>query len=159
MALEVIGISELRISKDPGDILITYSLGSCIGLAVYDPVAKVGGMLHYMLPLSKIAPDKARVKPGMFGDTGIPKLLSDILAAGGSKSRLVLKVAGGAEMMDKHKFFNIGSRNYSILKKILWKNSILINSKDIGGFKSRTLKLEMETGKVTIKSSDGVIEL
>ncbi|MFH2035216.1 MAG: chemotaxis protein CheD, partial [Candidatus Zixiibacteriota bacterium] len=82
MSLKILGISEIYVSNVPGDVLITYSLGSCIGLTAYDPVVKVGGMIHYMLPLSKIAPEKAKAKPGMFADTGIPALLNQILNLG-----------------------------------------------------------------------------
>jgi chemotaxis protein CheD len=160
MAVKTIGISEILVSNEPTDELITHSLGSCIGLSVYDPFAKVGGMMHYMLPLSKIAPAKAKVKPGMFGDTGIPMLLRQVLDLGGSKGRLIVKAAGGSELMDQNKFFNIGERNYLVLQKILRKNNIFIKAEDIGGNLSRTLKLELSTGRVTVKSaSGGVIEL
>jgi len=159
MSLKVLGISEMFASKTPGDVLITYSLGSCIGLAVYDPVVRIGGMIHYMLPLSKIAPDKARVKPGMFGDTGIPLLLNKLLELGAAKDRLVVKAAGGAELLDQNKVFNIGERNYIVLRKLLWKNNILIKSEDIGGNYSRTLKLEIDSGLTTIKTREGEREL
>ncbi|GAG07508.1 unnamed protein product, partial [marine sediment metagenome] len=107
MSLRVLGISEIQVSKTPGDILITYSLGSCIGLTIYDPVVKIGGMIHYMLPLSKIAPDKARAKPGMFADTGIPLLLKKALELGAAKDRLIVKAVGGSQLMDQNKVFNI----------------------------------------------------
>ncbi len=160
MALRIISISEIFVSKDPAEELVTHSLGSCIGLTVYDAVAKVGGMIHYMLPLSKIAPGKAKDKPGMFADTGVPTILRKVLSMGATKERLIVKAAGGSELLDKNKFFNIGERNYLILRKILWKNNILIKAEDIGGHLSRTLKLEIDTGRVTVKStSRGVIEL
>jgi len=159
MSLKVLGISEIQASKTPGDVLITYSLGSCIGLSVYDPVAKVGGMIHYMLPLSKIAPDKAKSKPGMFADTGVPLLLKKVLELGGAKERLIVKAAGGSELMDQNRVFNIGERNYLVLRKLLWKNNILIKAEDVGGNFSRTLRLEIDTGYTTIKTRDGESEL
>ena len=159
MSVVVLGISDLHVSKNPEDILITYSLGSCIGLTVYDPEAKVGGMIHYMLPLSKIAPDKAAAKPAMFADTGVPLLLKKMIQLGGAKNRLVIKVAGGSQLMDQNKVFNIGERNYLVLHKILWKNNILIKSEDIGGNLSRTLRMEINSGLTTVKSSQGVMEL
>lgn len=159
MAQKVLGISELIASKTPGDVLITYSLGSCIGLTVYDPVVRVGGMIHYMLPLSKIAPDKAKTKPGMFGDTGIPLLLRRVLELGASKERLVVKAAGGSELLDQNKIFNIGERNYLVLRKLLWKNNMLIDSEDIGGNYSRTLRLDIDTGHTTVKTREGEIEI
>lgn len=159
MSMRVLSISDLLVSKNPADVLITYSLGSCIGLTVYDPVVKVGGMIHYMLPLSKIAPDKARAKPAMFGDTGIPLLLRKVFDLGAIKDRIIVKAAGGSELMDQNKVFNIGERNYLVLRKILWKNNILINSEDIGGNYSRTLRLAIDSGLTTLKTREGEKEL
>ncbi len=159
MSLVVVGISDIRVSSNPEDVIITYSLGSCIGVTAYDPMARVGGMIHYMLPLSKISPEKADLKPGMFADTGIPALLNEIITMGASKSRLVVKVAGGSQLMDQNKVFNIGERNFLVLRKILWKNNILINASDVGGMLSRTLRFQLDTGKVTVKSSRGENEL
>ncbi len=159
MGLVVLGISDLQVSNKADDILITYSLGSCIGVAAYDARAKVGGMIHYMLPLSKISPEKAAIKPGMFADTGIPLLLKSLFTMGATKDNLVLKVAGGSHLMDQNKVFNIGERNYLILRKLLWKNNMLIKSEDVGGNLSRTLRMELATGFTTVKSSQGVREL
>jgi len=121
MAQRIVGISDYCVSSDADDTIVTYSLGSCVGVTIFDPVARVGGLIHYMLPLSKIAPDKARVKPAMFADTGIPVLLKKIIALGGSKSRMVVKVAGGSKLMDQNKVFNIGERNYLVLRKLRMK--------------------------------------
>jgi chemotaxis protein CheD len=159
MPQRIVGISEYCVSNNPVDELITFSLGSCVGVSVYDPVARIGGLIHYMLPLSKISPEKAKAKPGMFGDTGIPLLLQQMLSEGGAKNRLVVKVAGGSTLMDDNKLFNIGERNYLVLRKILWKNNILIDAEDIGGHLSRTMRLSVETGRVTVKSAKGVLEL
>lgn len=159
MAVKVVGISEIHVSKSIDDVIITYSLGSCIGVTAYDPVAKIGGLIHYMLPLSKISPDKAKTKPAMFADTGVPMLLKQVLSMGGEKKRLVVKVAGGSQLMDQNKVFNIGERNYLILRKILWKNNVLIDSEDVGGNFSRTVRLEIGSGQVTVKTSKGVSEL
>jgi chemotaxis protein CheD len=159
MPTAIVGISDIYVSTNPNEEIVTHSLGSCIGMTVYDPKAMVGGMIHYMLPLSKISPEKAKVKPGMFADTGIPALLKKVLSAGAAKDRLVVKIAGGAQLMDQNKIFNIGERNYLVLRKLLWKNRILIDKEDVGGLASRTMRLEMNTGRVTIKSGKGVIEL
>ncbi len=159
MPTAIVGISEIYVTKNSEEDIITYSLGSCIGMTVYDPEVRVGGMIHYMLPLSKISQEKAKVKPGMFADTGIPILLRKVLVAGAAKDRLIVKVAGGSQLMDQNKTFNIGERNYLVLRKLLWKNRILIKNEDVGGSESRTMRLEMETGRVTIKSGKGVMEL
>lgn len=159
MGLCTVGISDIRISNSVGESLITYSLGSCIGVAVYDPVQKLGGMIHYMLPQSKISPEKAMIKPAMFADTGIPLLLDSLCAEGAAKDRLILKVAGGAQLMDDNKLFNIGERNFLMLRKIIWTYNILIRGQHVGGNIARTLKLDIATGKVVVKFAGGEIEI
>jgi chemotaxis protein CheD len=159
MSVQTVGISEIKVSDQPEDILVTYSLGSCIGVAMHDPVAGVGGMIHYMLPTSKNSPDKAKSRPGMFADTGIPLLVKGLFKSGATKKNLIVKVAGGAQLMDPNKIFNIGERNFLMLRKLLWKNNVLIKAQDVGGMLSRTMRLEISTGRVTIKSSEGVTEL
>ncbi|NIA14831.1 MAG: chemotaxis protein CheD [Nitrospiraceae bacterium] len=154
-----IGISEIQISNRPEDVLITYSLGSCVGLTLYDPVARAGGMIHCMLPLSKIDPDKAKANPFMFTDTGVPALIQEVLSMGGLMKRLVAKVAGGASLLDQQGTFKIGERNYIVLRKVLWKNNILIAAEDTGGTKARTMSLYMDTGKTYIKSLGQLTEL
>jgi len=153
--LRVVGISEMYVSCDPSDTIITYSLGSCLGVVAYDPAMKVGGMLHCMLPLSKIDPAKAQSKPCMFTDTGVPLLLQELFNRGARRSNLVLKVAGAASLLDEQGLFKIGERNYTVLRKVLWKNSILIAAEDVAGTVSRTVSLYMDTGRTTIKASAG----
>jgi chemotaxis protein CheD len=145
-------ISDMKVSEDPGEILVTYSLGSCVGLALFDRVAGVGGMIHCMLPLSKIDADKARVRPFMFVDSGVTQLLTTLFEMGAQRKNLVAKVAGAGSPLGKEETFRIGQRNYTILRKLLWKNSILIDAEDIGGSKARTMYLYMADGLVTVKS-------
>lgn len=156
----VVGIGEYKVTDDPSAVLITYSLGSCIAVVVYDPVAKVGGMLHLMLPESDINPLRAEERPGMFADTGIPLLLKECEKLGADKRRLEVKVAGGGEMLDSSGFFQIGKRNYAATRKVLWQHGLLIRRQDVGGNANRTVSLEMATGKVKVKiSGDGIREL
>lgn len=154
-----IGMSEMRVSDSPEDILVTYSLGSCLGVTIYDPVAKVGGMIHCMLPLSKLDPQKARSFPCMFVDTGVPLLFNEAYRIGAQKSRIIVKIAGCSKILDEKGLFNIGERNYAVLRKLLWKNNILISAEDIGGIESRTMFLELGSGKVYIKTNNGRREL
>jgi chemotaxis protein CheD len=155
----IIGISEMKVSNKADDALITYSLGSCLGLTVYDPKVKIGGLIHSMLPLSKIDPEKAKKTPQMFVDTGVPLLLQEMYNIGAKRSRLIVKVAGCGQLLDDKKLFKIGERNYTVLRKILWKNNLLIEAEDIYGTASRTMILELSTGKTTIKSGGEVREL
>lgn len=147
-----IDIADMKVSNSAEDVLVTYALGSCIGVAVYDPEACVGGMVHCQLPLSKMNPEKAKANPYLFTDTGVAGLLRAAFELGAKKSRLIVKVAGGSNLLDEKGTFKIGERNYTVLRKILWKNGILIKSESVGGSVSRTMHLYMDTGKITIKS-------
>ncbi len=156
----IVGIADMKVSNDSNTTLITYSLGSCIGVSIYDPSVRVGGILHFMLPDSAIDPQKAKQNPWMFADTGIPLFFKEAYRLGAEKKRLEVKVVGGAQILDDSNFFNIGKRNYMSLRKIFWANHVLIHSEDIGGTVNRTLSLELSSGKVWVKTSgDGTREL
>ncbi len=155
----VVDIADLAVSQDPAATLVTYSLGSCIGVTIWDPAVHVGGMLHYMLPDSQLSPDKARASPAMFADTGIPKLFRAAYELGALKSRLVVKIAGGSQLLDDHGTFNIGKRNYLALRKIFWKNGVLIKAENVGGNISRTLRLELGSGLVSFRSRNEEVVL
>jgi chemotaxis protein CheD len=145
-------IGDLKVSADAGDLIVTHALGSCIAVMVHDPVRVAGGMIHYMLPLSETSPEKARVRPAMFADTGIPALFHALYAMGCRKQDLVVKVAGGGALYDDNGLFRIGERNHLVLRRMLWKNGILIADEDVGGTATRTLTLEMATGRTTVKT-------
>lgn len=149
----VVGISDMKVSKNPGDIIITYSLGSCIGIAIWDPAVKVGGILHYMLPDSNLDKERAKVKPFMFADSGIPLLFKETYKLGAVKSRLIVKAVGGSQVMDTNGVFNIGKRNYMMMRKIFWKNKVMIAKEDVGGTVNRTLSLDIATGVTRLKVS------
>ena len=139
--------------------MVTYALGSCLGLIVYDPQVQIGGLLHAMLPLSKINRDKAQANPYMFVDTGVPTLFKTLYEMGAIKSRLVVKVAGCGNPMGRNEMFKIGERNYTVLKKLLWKNNILLKTEDIGGTKSRTVNFNLSTGQTIVSSNGEKVEL
>jgi chemotaxis protein CheD len=154
----VVVVADMKVGR-VGDVLVTHALGSCLGLMVYDPEEKVGGLLHAMLPLSKINPQKASENPLMFVDTGVPRLFEELYSMGARKHRLVIKAAGCGRPMGNNELFKIGERNYTVLKKILWKNSILLNAEDVGGSVSRTVYWNLATGKTTISSNGTEREL
>ncbi len=157
----IVDIADLKVVRANGEVsrLITYSLGSCIGVAIWDPVVKVGGLLHYMLPESSVSPEKAQKNPAMFADTGLPVLFKSAYKLGAEKKRMVVRVAGGSQLLDDKGAFNIGKRNYLILRKIFWKNGVMIGSEHVGGSLSRTMRLELNTGRVTLKIREGEVEL
>lgn len=149
----VVGVGDMKVSNDPDAVLVTYALGSCIGVGIYDPVAKVGGVLHYMLPESEIDPVKAVKNPFMFGNTGIPLLFKETYRFGAVKKRLKILVLGGAQILDQNGLFNIGKRNHTVLRKMFWKNNIMVDFEEVGGTVNRTIKLEIKTGEAIMKVS------
>ncbi len=147
----VVGVADMKVSNQPQEVLVTHALGSCIGVAVYDPVAKVGGILHFMLPDSSLDLEKAQEQPYMFADTGLPCLFRECYRLGALKPRLQVKVAGGSQVLSGRECFQIGRRNYAALRKIFLKNNVLITNEDVGGTKARTLFLEIGTGNVWVR--------
>jgi chemotaxis protein CheD len=156
---QVVDIADFGVCDDPRTTLVTYSLGSCIGVAIWDPEVRVGGLLHYMLPESALSPEKAKANPAMFADTGIPAMFRAAYALGAAKKRIIVKVAGGSQLLDDNGTFNIGKRNYVMLRKIFWKNGIMIEGEDVGGSVSRTMRLQCDEGQVTLKTRNGEFEL
>ena len=149
----IVGVADMKISDDPDSVLVTYSLGSCIGIAVYDPVVQVGGLLHFMLPESRLDPDKAQNRPFMFADTGIPRLFKSVYERGAQKGRLRVIVAGGSQVLDQQGFFNIGKRNQMAVRKIFHRNNVIIDFSDVGGSTNRTLRLAVKDGRTGLKVS------
>ncbi|UCD52940.1 MAG: chemotaxis protein CheD [Phycisphaerales bacterium] len=149
----VIDISDAKVSCDPSDVLVTYSLGSCIGICLYDPAPQVGGMLHYQLPSSKMNPQRAQGCPFMFADSGMKLLLKKLVSMGASKKRMDVRLAGGAAMATGPDGFDIGKRNYLAIRKVLWSNGMFINAEDVGGNSARNLYMDMADGTVTVRSN------
>ena len=149
----VVLVSDARISKEPGTTLVTYSLGSCIAVTLYDPACKIGGMIHYQLPSSDMDEDRARRDPFMFADTGLHLLINKMLEMGADKKRMTVKAAGGAAMAAGPKGFDIGKRNFLSLRKVLWQYGIMMNSHDVGGSSPRNMYLNIENGIVSVKSN------
>jgi chemotaxis protein CheD len=155
----VISIAEMQVSDSPDDVLVTYSLGSCIGLSLYDHEIGLGGLIHCMLPVSKTDPDKAARVPCTFVDTGVPALMQAMFDLGATRKTLVAKVAGASNLLDRKGMFRIGERNYSMLKKVLWKNRIKIAGEHVAGTVARTMFLCMANGATIVKTQGRYIEL
>jgi chemotaxis protein CheD len=159
----VVGVGDVNFasaSAGPGR-LVTYALGSCLGLCVHDPVAGVAGLLHVMLPTSTVDPARAATSPAMFVDTGVPLLFKECYKRGAQKERLVVKVVGGARQAENEDddSFQIGKRNLLALRKLLWRNNVLLRGEDVGGARvSRTVYLDAATGALRVRASspDGV---
>jgi len=147
-----VAMSEMKVSSRPGDILIAYSIGSSIGLSLFDPEAHVGGLIHCMLPSSHVDPDRARQNPCMFTDTGVAELIQAVVDSGADRKRLIAKAAGAATPLDDKGMLRIGKRNHDILRDVLSQNGIVIAAESVGGTGSRTMSLYMNTGRTTIRS-------
>ena len=147
----IVGVVDCAFSSNAGETLVTYALGSCVAVSVHDPVGRVGGLLHFMLPESSIDPEKAVRQPYMFADTGVPLLFEKLSTLGAEKKRLQVKVAGGAQMIEGSATFNIGKRNALAVKKLLWKAGVMIQGEELGGTVSRSIMLEIGTGRVSLK--------
>ena len=155
----VIGIAEMKVSDRPDDVLVTYSLGSCVGLTLYDREIGLGGQIHCMLPVSKIDPEKAMRTPCTFVDTGVPALMQAMFDLGASRKTLVAKVAGASNLLDRKGMFRIGERNYAMLKKVLLKNGIEIAGEHVAGTVARTMFLCISNGATYVKTLGRYIEL
>ena len=146
-------VSDAKVSNNPADILTTHSLGSCIGVCLYDSATHIGGMLHYQLPDSNIDPERAKQKPFMFADTGIKILVEKLVSMGAKKKRMQVKIAGGATMQTGPKGFDIGKRNHLAVRKIMWKNGMFIDAEDVGGNSPRNMYMNVANGAVTVRSN------
>jgi len=148
----VVKVADAAASNDTGADLVTHSLGSCLGVTLYDPVTHVGALLHVMLPDSSIDPARASQNPCLFVDTGMIRLLQMFARVGGVAARARIKVAGGAQMLDEKGVFRIGERNVQALQQVLAAHSLAVAAWEVGGVLSRTLRLNIATGEVTIQS-------
>ena len=149
-----VGMADYKVGSAPATI-ISYGLGSCIGISIYDPQTKIGGLLHIMLPDS--TQSRPSENPAKFADTGIPLMLADILQLGASRSRLVAKLAGGAQMFafaNATDIMRVGARNAAAAKKILQDLRIPVLAEDTGGTYGRTVQIDLATGIHKVKTID-----
>lgn len=152
MPTTFVGIGGMAASNTPGEIIKTMALGSCVGVIMLEPKSRTVGMVHIALPESKIDPERAGKCPGHFADTAIPALLKEMSAISGiTKPRgFVVKIAGGASVMDPNNTFNIGKRNTLAVRKALWKKGLAAVAEDVGGTESRTVYVGVDDGRVNI---------
>lgn len=159
MSQLTIGMGAMAVSSDPEDVLITYALGSCVAVIVHDPVRKVAGMLHFMLPISAQSRSKAEENPAMFADTGVPLLFESMYEKGSHKRDLVVRLAGGAKVGVDSAMFDIGRRNCVAVRKMLWTAGVPIAAEDVGGSNARTARIVVATGVTSIRSRGQELEL
>lgn len=147
-----VGMAEMSVAASP-DILMTSGLGSCIGICLYDPVTRIGGLAHVMLPSSEIG--RAKDNPAKYADTAVPALIVLMEKHGANPRRLVAKYAGGAQMFsfaNGSSLLKIGERNAEAVKEALEKAGIKILASDTGGSFGRTIEFSTETGLLLVKT-------
>jgi chemotaxis protein CheD len=154
MGLIVLGVGDYGATAKADDTIRTYALGSCVGVVMVDTVSQIAGMIHVALPDSAINPGKAKTQPGYFADTGILMLLKDMQKCGyrDRGSSLIVKIAGGANILDPNDTFSIGKRNVLAIKKILRGLGMGVVAEDVGGNLSRTVSVTPTTDRLEIIS-------
>lgn len=150
----ILGVGDYAATSKIGESLKTFALGSCVALIIIDPISKCIAMDHIALPDSAICPERAKDRPGHFADTGVPALLQEMRKNdwNGESKQLIVKLVGGASIMDPNNTFNIGKRNVLSIKKILWRFNMGALVEDVGGQISRTVTVDTLTGKVVVTS-------
>ena len=151
----VVGLGELKVTRSAAVVLSCLGIGSCIAVCVYDYLFKVGGMSHIVLPHCEGRPGD---NLGKYADTSIPLLIEEVIKQGGQRSRLTIKIAGGAQMSlapGLKNVFNTGVRNLEGVKAALTREGIQLAAADVGGDKGRTVRMYLNTGKVTVKTAGG----
>lgn len=149
-----VGIGQLAVSKDPREVLVAYGLGSCIGVTVWDSQAKVGGLVHVLLPDSEGRRPENK-EPARFADTGIDALIREVTQAGAVPRRLTVKIAGGAAVLGpaNAEKFKIGERNAEAIRERLKHHGLSPAAAETGGVKGRTLEIHMATGKTFVRTA------
>lgn len=149
-----VGLGEIKISTDSESVLVAYGLGSCLGIGMYDSAAKIGGLLHAVLP------QRTNGDPSLFKyvDTGVPEMVRKMLAAGAQRERLVVSVAGGANMLLNATFvktLNIGERNVATAQEVFMRAGLNVVAQEVGGNTGRTVRLYVADGRMTVRMMGG----
>lgn len=147
----IVGVGEFAVSGSAGEVIVTHALASCIAVCICDPVARVSGMLHFLLPDSRINAERARERPAVFADTGIPLLFRTAYQFGLQKKRTIVKLVGGAATTEANQAtFMTGHRNVLAARQILWRNGVLVNAEETGGNLARTVQVFVDDGRVRV---------
>lgn len=154
-----VGIGEFVVSDKPEDMITTMALGSCVAVCLSEPSAGIAGLLHFLLPDARINPERARVEPAAFADSGIPLLFHAAYSLGAQKKRCKVRLVGGAELAGHGSdgILNVGRRNVLAARGVLWRNGILIDGEAVGGTAPRTVTVAVANGQVTVKVDGRVI--
>ncbi len=152
----VLGIGGIAVHQGGSGLIITHALGSCVGITVWDPQTNIGGMLHAQLPLSAQNKELSSQRPALFVDTGMAALITGAERLGATRRHLRICIAGGASIALQgvaNDVFNIGNRNLTVLRKILWQHGLLVAAEDTGGTVPRTLTLDFASGSTRLSTA------
>ena len=148
----VVGVGDGRLVKPPIEYVVTFALGSCVAVIWHDWRLKIGGMVHVMLPDSKMDRERASRNPYVYADTGLPSMFEKLQQQGSTKRTLRCCIAGGASMLEHSSHFEIGKKNQMAVKRMLWQLGVLIDAEDVGGSESRSVRLDIRSGQVDMKT-------
>lgn len=146
-----VGLGEQAISRNPEEVLAAYGLGSCIGVAMTDPVARLSGLLHAVLPYGKKEGNGANASK--YVESGIERLVASLVREGANRARLAVRIVGGANMLTPGvtRSFDIGTRNIEAAKTTLSRLNLPISALDVGGHTGRTVRVYVANGRVTVR--------
>jgi chemotaxis protein CheD len=154
-----VGMGELIISRDPSDVLACIGLGSCIAMCIWEPVARVGGVAHMLLPVSRNNAEMMG-SPAKYIANGVPNLINRMIKNGAARSNLIVKITGGSRMLNipgENNILDIGQRNINEVKAVMKRENIPIIAEDVGGTSGRSVQLFMESGKIVVRNLTGKI--
>lgn len=157
--VHIVGVGEMKTSDHPEDLLVTPAMGASIALALHDRAARIGGILHFLLPLAETSAERATDDPCLFADTGFPQFLRAMLALGAARRSSRIVIAGGAEPVDPSEFFALGSRNQAAARQVVSREELRVEQAHIGGTHPRRLKLDVGSGRIWVECRDKELEL
>jgi chemotaxis protein CheD len=158
----VVGIGEFAVSNDKSSVIMTHALGSCVAVCLWDPEARVAGLIHVLLPDSRINLDRAQMQPAAFADTGIPILFRTAYDYGVQKKRVQVRLIGGADVTGIGQGGGegtVGKRNILAVRSLLWKNGVMVQREAVGGTEARTVALEVSDGRIQVTSGRETIQV
>jgi chemotaxis protein CheD len=156
----LVGMADLAVIQNQDVFLCTQTLGACLGVALHDPAAKIGGLLHSLLPESALDAHRAAQRPAMFLDTGMAELVRRVVELGAIRENLLVYVAGGGRILDETSCFNIGRLNHEVLLRLLARHGLKLAAEDVGGLANRSMQLNPATGEVRVKlSGEGKLKI
>jgi len=157
----IVGIGEMAIADRPDDVIVTYALGSCVAVCLFDPAVRIAALLHFLLPESNINYRRAIDQPAAFGDTGIPMLLQSAIRRGLKKNRASVRLIGGAMISAGHNGNGLatGHRNVLAARSILWRLGLFIEAQEVGGVDARTVHFSAKDGRLLVLSGQQTKEM